>query len=707
MVHAELKKLLHSGPFKIFLCIFLLTGVLSPLAQKYNMDDNGNIPSNYAHGYQAYEDFSTEEVIVDTEEQIRLLEICQGFEILPQLPPEIAEIHLSSMVDQYGMSEEDLSKLDFDELLRFTDSAHKEIALLTVVKDHAERVSEYPAYLESIQTQVDAVRNSILYKNNPYALSLAEKTAAEYAPLLGSTIPLTDPTGVQIALGTWIDDAILCAIICLTALFAFAQERQEGMTSLLFSTKHGQSDTYFAKLVLIAEVGILASFLLNVCHLLIAGDLGDITRPVQTIPVYYTSPYSITVGQLLVLSFFQRTAATILVGLVMSVLCILLDRSLALGSAALIAGVQILCWIFIDSNSVFQFLKYLSIPALFSDETLLGNAVYIKLFNYPVRFLWGYLIFTVLGGGSLTLLGCHAYRRTHKALSIPSRNRKMRECSQIPGLFILELKKLLVHQNAIVLLILVIALQPSFYNTFLSGLNIHELRYITILAEVEGPYTPEKHEALRTEQAELLALQSASGQLMSTEIDQRLSAVNRVLQLSDYLASREQPVSYVYEGGIKALLGLRQFGSSYQFPLISLTLCIILPCLFTLENEFQISNLLETTKGAYKLNRTKWKLAFLITFGLFLTCWLPAAIFIFRTYELSGWTAPAISLQSLATLPGWVPVWMVVAAVWLQRLLSTFLAASAIGMISKMIGKYIPAVIMSCCLLAVVLLIGK
>lgn len=702
MVHAELKKLLHSGSFRIFLCIFLLVGILNPLTQKYSIDNSGNLSSDYSDTYQAYEGFTAEEVIADTEEQIRLLEICQGFEVLPQLPPEIAEVYLSSMIDQYGLYEEEMAKLDLDTLLRFTDSAYREIAVLTTVKDHAERVSGYSKYLESIQVQVETIRNSILYKNNPYALSLAEKTAAEYALLLGNTIPLTDPIGVQIALGTWVDDAILCAIICLTALFAFAQERQEGMTSLLFSTKHGQTGTYFAKLILIAGFGILASVLLTVCRLLIAGDLGNLTRPVQSIPTYYTSQYAMSVGRLLVLSFFQRTAAIFLVGLIMSLLCILLDRSLALGAASLVAGIEILCWLFIDGNSVFQFLKYLSIPALFSDETLLGNAVYIKLFNSPVQFLWGYLILTVFGGCILTLLGCYAYRRTQKAISIPSRNRKMRTNKQLPSMFSLECKKLLIHQKAIALLILVIALQPSFYRSFHSGLNINELQYLTVIAEVEGTYTPEKHETLRVEQSELIALQTTADQLMRNELDQRLSAVNRVLQLSDYLASREEPVAYVYEGGIEALLGIRPIGAAYQFPLLALALCLILPGLFTLEKESGVSHMIQTTEGIRRLKQTKWKIAFLLAFVLFLICWLPAVVFIFKTFELSGWAEPAISLQSLPNLPGWIPIWMVVVGGWMIRLMMAFGSGLIVGTIASKIGKYIPSVLTSTVIVGVI-----
>lgn len=706
MVRAELKKLLHSGPFRSFLCIFLVAGILSPLARKYRTDDSGNLVSEYSSVYQAYEVFSPEEVIADTTEQIRLLEICQEFEILAQLPPDIAQMYLDSMIDQYGLTEEEMAQIDVDSLLRFTDSAFREISLLTAIKDHAARIAGYPDYLSSIQSQVETIRNSILYKNNPYALALAEKTAGEYLPLLGSSIPLADPNGAEIALGTWVDDAVLCAIICLTALFAFAQERQEGMTPLLFSTRHGQTGTYAAKLVLIAGTGILASSFLTAFRVLVAGELGELARPVQTIPAYYTSPRSISVGTLLVWSFLQRTAAAVLVGLVMGLLCIWLERSLALGAAALIAGVQVLCWRFIDGNSVFQFLKYLSIPALFSGRTLLGNAVYIKLFGHPVRFLWGYLAATLFGGGGLILLGTYAYRRTQKALSIPSRNRKVRVRRQIPGLFALELQKLLIHQKAAVLLALVIALQPGFYESFHSGLNIHELRYISVLTEVAGEYTPEKHDSLRAEQAELLELQANAGQLMSKELDQRLAAVDRVLQLSDYLASREEAVAYVYEGGIEALLGIRKIGSAYQFPLLALALCLILPGLFTLEKESGIDHLLQTTEGRRGLKGVKWKIAFALAFVLFLVCWLPGGVFIFKTFELSGWTAPAISLRSLSHLPGWIPVWLEVAVVWFRRLLSAFLAALLVGWTSDRVGKYLPAVLLSGCLIGIITLLS-
>lgn len=703
MVHAELKKLLHSSPFRIFLCIFLLAGILSPLAQKYSADNSGNLPSDYSNAYQAYEGFSAEEVLADTEEQIRLLEICQGFEVLPQLPPEMAEVYLSTMTDQYGLTEEEMAKLDLDTLLRFTDSANKEIAVLTTVKDHAERVSGYPAYLKSIPAQVETICNSILYKNNPYALTLAEKTAADYVPLLGNTIPLVDPYGVQTALGTWIDDALSCAIICLTALFAFAQERQEGMTTLLFSTRHGQTGTYIAKLALIAGISLLTHILLTACRLLIAGDLGDLTRPVQTIPAFYTSPYSMSVGHLLALSFLQRTAATLLVGLIMSLLCILLDQSLALGAAALIAGVQIVFWMLIDGNSVFQFLKYLSIPALFSDEALLGNAVYIKLLNCPLRFLWGFLTLTGGCGCLLASAGCHAYRRMQKAISIPSRNRRMRTYQQIPSLFALESKKLLIHQKAIVLLILVVALQSSFYKGFHSGLNINELRYLSVIAEVEGTYTPEKHDALRTEQTELIELKATASPLMGEELDHRLSAVNRVLQLSDYLASREEPVAYVYEGGIEALLGIRPVGVAYQLPLLCLTLCLIIPGMFTLEQESGVNHLIQTTEGMRRLKRTKWKIALLLTVVLFLICWLPAVIFIFKTFELTGWAAPAVSLRSLSMLPGWIPIWMVVAGVWMIRLMMALGSGLIVGIVADKIGKALPAMLTSSVLLGAML----
>lgn len=201
---------------------------------------------------------------------------------------------------------------------------------------------------------------------DPYALSLARKTEEEYADLEDLALPLADPTGVEILLGTWIDDALLCAITALTAMYCFLQERQEGMIPLLFSTKRGRKSTYLAKLTLIALLSVISCILFALFRMIYTGNLGDLTRPVQTIPAFYTSPYRISVGTMLLLNLLQRMAATVFTGIAMILLCVTLERSLALGAAALLVLIEVLCWKLIDSASILQPLKYLSVPALFS-----------------------------------------------------------------------------------------------------------------------------------------------------------------------------------------------------------------------------------------------------------------------------------------------------------------------------------------------------
>lgn len=688
MIYAEWKKLLHNGAFRIFLCMFLLAGALSPLFT--------GLDRTTPEIYEAYEGMSAEEVLADIELRQRNLEIVRTLELNAMLPPEIAESLLENLVDQYGLTMDEMEAIDPATQLRFTEEAWSESQLLNIIKAQAERAIGYSAYLQSIREQEQTIQNSILYRNNPYALALARKTAQEYADLDGLVLPLADPTGVEIVLGAWIDDAIPCVIVCLTAMYCFLQERQEGMISLLFSTKLGRKATFLAKLSLVAIIGAVSCMLFSLFRLGYAGDLGDLNRPVQTIPSFYTSPYGIDLGTMLALDLIQRIAATVFVGIVMSLLCVTLERSLALGAAALLTLVQILCWRLIDSASVFAPLKYLSVPALFSGETMVGNAVFVKLLGIPVHFVHTSLFLLLAVGTALASLAGHRYANSHKTISLPVRAAKARHSRTLPGIFHLELAKLLWHQKAAMLLILVIALQPRFYDSFHARLNSDELRYLAAIKTVEGEFTSEKQASLEAQQEELNAqLMQTADPLMQDELSARLNAVEQVIALGNYLSNREENVSFVYETGYEAMFGIRPIGARYQNPLIAIALCLMLPSLFTLDRETGIHSLIQTTAGTKKLRWTKYRIAFLLSTLVFLICWLPEVWFICKAFDLSQWTAPLVSIQAFSRYPGWLPIWLAVAGLWVYRYAVAMIACVIVCKTGEKTGKYIPSVLIS------------
>ena len=698
MIYAEWKKLLHNGAFRIFLCLFLIAGALSPLFT--------GLDRTTPQAYKAYEGNNTEEVLADIELRQRNLEIVSTLELNAMLPPEIAESLLADLVEQYGLTMEEMEAIDPKTQLRFTEDAWSESQLLNIVKAQADRAVGYSAYLQSIRDQEQTIQNSILYRNNPYALALARKTAQAYSGLDGLVLPLADPTGVEIVLGTWIDDAIPCAIAVLTAMYCFLQERQEGMIPLLFSTKRGRKATFLAKMTIGSGLATCACVMLFLVRLVYAGDLGDLSRPVQTVPAFYTSPYAISVGAMLALDLVQCIAATIFVGICMSLLCVTLERSLALGAAALLTLIQVLCWKLIDSASIFAPLKYMSVPALFSSETMIGNAVFVKLFGIPVNFVCT-SIFVLIGiGGILTMLAGFRYANSHKTIALPARSGKLRHSKTLPGIFRLELTKLLWHQKAALLLLLVVALQPRFYDSFHARLNSDELRYLAAIKTVEGDYTPEKQALLESQRKELNdQLMQATDPLMQDELGARLNALERIIALGSYLSTRKENVSFVYETGFEAMFGIRPVGAGYQNPLIAIALCLMLPSLFTLDKETGTHSLIQTTVGTKKLRRTKYRIAFLLSTLVFLICWFPEAVFIAKAFDLSQWTAPLVSIQAFSQYPGWLPIWLAVLGLWLYRYVVTCTACLIVCKIGEKIGKYIPTVLLSGILLLEVLLL--
>lgn len=697
MIYAEWKKLLHNGAFRIFLCLFLLAGALMPLFTE--------LDRTTPQVYEAYDGMTAEEVLTDIELRQRNLEIVRTLELNAMLPPEIAKMLLEDLVEQFGLTMEEMEAIDPESQLRFTEDAWSESQLLNTVKAQADRANGYVAYLQSIKEQEKTIQNSILYRNNPYALSLARKTAQEYTDLDGLTLPLADPTGVEIIVGTWIDDAIPCAIACLTAMYCFLQERQEGMIPLLFSTKRGRKATFRAKMTIVASLALTSCVLLFIFRFFYAGDLGDLSRPVQTIPSFYTSPYRISAGTMLVLNLMQRITSTVFVGIFMSLLCVTLERSLALGAAALLTLVQVLCWQLIDSASVIAPLKYLSVPALFSKETLLGNAVFVKLLGLPVNFVYTSIFMLFAVGGAILILAGFRYANSHKAIALPIRPMKKRHTKKLPGIFRLELTKLLWYQKAALLLLLVLALQPRFYDSFHARLNLNELHYLSAIKTVEGVYTLEKQIALEAQRDDLnTQLMQTSDPLMQDELSARLTAVEQVIALGNYLSTREEDVSFVYETGFEAMFGIRPVCARYQMPLIAVALSLMLPSLFTLDRETGIHGLIQTTVGTRKLRKTKYQIAFLLTTLVFLTCWLPEVIFIVKAFDLSQWTAPLVSIQAFAQYPGWLPIWLAVTGLWLYRYGVSIIACVIVCKTAEKTGKYIPSVLLSCILLGAMIL---
>lgn len=683
MILAELKKLACNSAFRVFLGLFLLAGIVLPMV---------NGPQKpLTECYQAYSGMDNTEVLAQIEQQRMGLDIQRYFQEAASLPPEMAELFLNGLVQKYDLTSEELAQLAQEQ----KEQSFFPRDVLEDVEKQVKRGMDYPDYLGAIQSREQDIQNSILYRNNAYALALARKTARAYAPLAGLTLSFSDPTGVETILGTWVDDAICCAIVCLTALFSFSQERVEGMTPLLFSAKRGCQATFAAKISVVVLSGAASCLLLAVVRSIMAGSVGDLSRPIQTIPGFYASPYRLSVEAGIVLSLVQRIAATIFVGLVMSVLCIVLEQNLALAAAALLTGLEIRCWQGIHSP-VLQPLKYISIPALFSDETLLGNQVYVKLLGVPVNNLAVSLTILLAGGIGLVVAGSQGYAHSLRPLSFSVPRVRYRRRKRIPNLFWQELNKLLIHQKAILLLLLVIFLQPGFYHFFRNPITTEEAHYLAAMKSVEGAYSQETRQALLQQKQDLeQSLAQTGDPFLAEELRDRLTALDRVIVQADYLAAQAENGSFVYETGFDALTGERRIGIRYQPVLIGVTLCLMIPGLFTLEKESGMDILVSTTAGKVRLRRTRLSITLLLSLVVGLICWFPETLYIFKTFMLNLWTAPAVSLQMFAGLPGWIPIWLAVSAVWTGRILAALLAGIIIAAISSRSKWYLSAVLSS------------
>ena len=695
----EIRKLYGNKLFCWFSVLFLSGALVLPGVQIFLPDENGNSRKELSQSYQEYTEMPMDAALEAIREREQLLGWKERAVQMDLYPEEYRADFWRSLEEESGMDRVELVRFLEDTVPGDVENLRGELARLETVQNYISSIAGYEAYRESIFARRDQMESSVFGQGGAYAGRLAQYTAEAYEET-GMIVPEpSDPEGVLVAMGDQTDILLCCAVALLFGVFLFLAEKGSGVEALVLTARNGRRVSWGVRTV-VAVLGssLFCLFLLGsrLCWSMVCIGLGDIGRPLQSVPGYYASAWSAAVWQLLIMSAVIKTGGTALVALVFSTCCYIWDGTAAwcgmVGSIAVSYAAGM-----IKETSVFQPFRYLNLISAFQTELYGGTALFLKFGQWPVP--WSsaavsagvFLAVLCISAGVLKKTGLDGKGKSGK------RKRGWNRGGKIRSPFLLELKKLLVPQYGYFVLLLVLLLQGVFWHSFYSRKGTVEQLYEAGVKQVQGIYTDEKDEQIQTRYQEMLAEQDS---YQSVQVE----AMARLAELSGYLQERSRTVKvqYLYETGYEMLLGLRLPGSRYQPLLIALSLVLLLGGISSIETESGMEMLCTSTQGIEELRKRKLGTAMAVTVCIVLVNWLPEMLFAVRSFPVSlkEMPAPAVSVQSLVSAPGWLPLGGAVAWVAVVRLLGAVLTMLVVAECSRRSQSYLAAVLKSMAVVA-------
>ena len=624
----ELKKTFGKKTLLILLCVMILNGVLI-------ISGEGDKGYNFT-GEDYRKLYLSEDMQGDTETQLAYLNVC---------------------MEENGMS--------------------RQYFLLRYVISDVEKAADYKGYLQSIVDSAEKYgRLSIFMDGDEFSKRNVAKTASVYA-----TLPEIEPVpgksrGVVMA-SRYNGSVMLGFIFVLYIVFLLVtREKEIGSLNLTMTTKYGHARHGAVKLLmcLIASAGsVLALEAENWIIADIYYGLGDMNRPIQSIPEYQPSVFDISVfGFMLITAAFRMLCVFMAATLVFFMACG--SRSLP-GLAAKLAavfGVEGVLYYVVSGKSIWGLLKYINIYTGLDSQELLGNYMNLNLFGYPVWYLPVFIGFAVVIITIFSILSLNAYEGMQ---SLPGGHklRLPRFSAFTSSVFIQECYRYFICERVLLILLAfalvrVITFSPV-HETFAFQEDIYYKQY---MMQLEGMYSDEKEEEIAGEDRKYAEItEKATSASAATDDDSIMNLIwmkyndetahfkvlDKVRDQARYL--KENQGAFLYDQGYRILTG-EDSGKEADI-LLALTsgLLMVICSVFMYGPDYQAGTdrmIRAARRGrGYLFARREFIGTFtlLIIFGV---TYIPYILSVLGAYGTQGMDFPACSVRCLEWCPHWVTI---------------------------------------------------
>lgn len=548
--------------------------------------------------------------------------------------------------------------------------------LLSYVKSEVNDTLGYMDYRENIIASADRLSKLPIFSDaDGFSRLNMEKTAEVYAGLPEITTVPGPGRGVVMASG-YTGSVLFGIVFMIYIIFALVvREKEIGTLNLTRTTLKGHKSHGVSKLLVCLILAFISVTVLEFINWVLAGymyGLGDLSRPIQSIPEYMTCVFEINVLEFALITVLFRILFVLMITvMVFFFACIGKTYLSMLLSLAAVSGIEGVLYFTISGNSIFGLLKYMNLFSGADTGFLFGDYINLNILGKPIWYLPVYIGFTVLLLAVFCLLGVTAYDRISSTFG-----RSFRIGADILpvkslSIFLQECFRYLFCEKAILIVLAFLVFRAVTFQPVREMFSMPEdIYYKQYMLQLSGLYSEEKereigkeweaYEAIQEEYRENIVLteDETIKNLMSSKYQEetkKYAVLDRVESKGRYL--KENGGAFVYEQGYRILTNDTPGEKDNRLLSVMAALLMLICAVFMYAPDYQsgVDRIVKTTaKGRKSLFIRREVLGTVILLLTFLITYIPFFVSVLNAYGDSGFSYPACSLSHL----NWVPVWI-------------------------------------------------
>jgi hypothetical protein len=564
-------------------------------------------------------------------------------------------------------------------------------------------VNTYSAYLDRIDAEAQILLGSAIFGGDPDSFSSRNIRATQEAfeALRGVEIRYDVNAGITALFNSPSADIIILLLLVTICLILITDEKDKRLFLIVKSTPKGHIHTILAKLgalaVSVTFVSILV-FFSGVIFAEITFGLGDVSRSMQSVPMFFGSTLQLSVMGFMVLDLVLKTFALICAGMVVMLIAIHAKHSIILMLATVVLAAANVALSAIPMISSFNLLRFLNLYSLIRPHRIFGDYFNLNFFGNPLRLTPVFIIFSVIIFALFAVLICISYLKKHTLesnLNLFKFKRFKLPAKVHTGYKFYEFKKLAFTNKAVLILVVFGIIQGyTIYDQHEPPLGFWHRFEKEQLLSLEGPLTQEKHEFIMSERRRLdeahdeialLDQRQWNGDITwfeywelarpHHETINSMQGFEEVFGRFQYVRETNH-AQFVYDAGYARLFGMSNPNAGLIPGMWLIGIMILcLSGIFPMEYKTGMYKILNASpRGHADTVRLKLLLAGGTVLAAFIIASIPDLVYTARFYGFGviGAGASSIPPAEFGTIPafmGWMPLWLYIGFILLLRLL--------------------------------------